>query len=135
MKRVLVGFALPVLTLGLAVAFLAPSLVESPAGEPMMVAAAGADPTVELASFSGDGCALTLLTDATPAEGGQIAAVVVPSETGETAVAVAAIPADGSAPTSGYLLVFDAGGRVIAASEASGLDAGCSAEREAAGSI
>jgi hypothetical protein len=135
MKRMLFGCALPVLSLGLAAAFLAPSLLEGPAGEPLMVASAAPEATVELASFSGGGCAVTLLTDAAGAQGGQIAAVVVPSETGETAVAVAAIPTDGSAPTSGYLLVFDAGGRVIAASEASGLDAGCSAERGPAGSI
>jgi hypothetical protein len=106
--------ALPALGVGLAAAFLAPSLVP-PKGEPMLVASADPEARLQPASFDPlacEGLTLVALTFRT-SPGGLSATFYLPA----------------AAPEGALLLVLDRDGRVVGASpaEAAGalLAAGC----------
>lgn len=143
MIRVLLGSALPVLGLGLAAAFVAPSLVATSGVEPMIVG--GADPAVEFqpASFERSSCASTLLfADAAGLPGAEagLRVMALAPRTGPSGRGfdVREVPPGASTAGAAILLLVTGDGRILAAREHDGSAGPCAddpAARKAAGAI
>ena len=120
MIRVLLGFALPILGLGGAAALLGPSLSGSPAGEPMLVAAAE-EASFQPASFEAACAETLLLTEAAPGElaaGLRVVALAFLSGADGVKVRMEDV-ADGAVVLNEtLLLVLDSAGRLVAAGSA-----------------
>ena len=120
MIRVAVGSALPILGLGLGVAFIGPDFLAGPRGEPLMIAGAAND-MIESASFDGEACANALLLagplgeDLSQRPVGRILALRLGDA--ETPVVMQEIPVAADAAGSTIVLVFDDAGRLLAAGE------------------
>lgn len=123
MIRVLLGFALPVLGLGVAAAFVAPSALAPLSGEPIMVASASTASAVQPAGFDSPVCASKLLfaetagpPDAALARSGlRIMALQPRPGPDGMAFEFREMPAGGTADDAALLLLIDAAGHVIAA--------------------
>jgi hypothetical protein len=124
MKRVLLGSVLPVLTLGLAAAFVGPSLFEGPRGEPIRMAAAEPLPGIQLTNLEGDACASILaLGDGgvSTASGIRIVALTLGSDGYRLSVDLREVPAGEAAVGATLVLLLDTSGRLLAAADASAL--------------
>jgi hypothetical protein len=120
MIRALLASALPVLGVGMAVAFVGPDLIAGPRGEPLRVAGPDAA-LLQPASLEAEACASTLLL---PPDGrldsGPQTRVVALSDAMGFIVAVEGVPhgaADGT-----LILVFDESGRLLAAGDPGALE-------------
>ena len=123
MIRALLGAALPVLGFGLAAAFVGPSLVGTPGGEPMRVAQP-LPASLHEASFGAAACAETLLLAERGADtlhGARIFALALQAEAGGLRVAAEEVPSGAVVPDETLLLVIDRTGRVLASGSAADL--------------
>jgi hypothetical protein len=122
MKRVLLGSVLPVLTLGLAAAFVGPSLFEGPRGEPIRVVSAETFPGIQLTDLEGETCASILaLGDgvASGAPGIRIVALTLGSDGYQVSVDLREVPVEDAAAGTTLVLLLDSSGHLVAAGEAS----------------
>ena len=120
MIRVLLGFALPAVGLGLAAAFVGPTLVATSSVDPIVVAAA--EPAAELqpASFDQSACASTLLFGGWAHQAGadpalRIVALAPRSGSHDGDLILREIPLGNSTEGAVVLLLVDADGRILAA--------------------
>jgi hypothetical protein len=127
MIRVLLGSALSILGLGLSAAFVAPSLVGAPSGEPMLVAEAGSA-SFQPASFQAAACAEAQLLagrHGSPSEPGlRVVALGFVSGAHGVRVILQDVPDGAIVPDETVLLVLDASGRVLATGSAASLAEG-----------
>ena len=130
MIRVLLGSALPVLGLGLAAAFVAPSLVATSGVQPMIVGAA--DPVVEFrpASFDRSGCASKRLlaerADLPAGTAGLRVLALAPSPAaGDEGLVLRELSPDAPIDSAVILFFVRPDGRVVAAMDADGLRGDC----------
>lgn len=130
MKRVFVGSALPVLTLGLAWAFVGPTLLESSSGEPLRVASANPAPAFQLTAFAGDDCARAALAGGSDdASDLRIVTLTLSEEDGRMAVDLEDMAPGATPDGATVVLLLDGSGRLLAAGDASAL--GTDAARQA----
>jgi hypothetical protein len=130
--RVLLGSALPVLGLGLAAAFVGPSLVAPSGGEAILVGNVEPAAEFEPAGFAGEVCSLPLLFAHQNGPSGSAAANSAPRifaverlPDAGLALGITEIPPGHSAEHALLLMIVDPSGRVVAAGHPAALkDAG-----------
>lgn len=122
MIRVLLGSALSVLGLGLAAAFVAPTVLATSGVQPMIVGAADPVPEFQPASFDEAACASTLLFAEAADRAGpdsrlRVLAFARPLGSGKHGFELRELPPGASTQGAVILLLVDAGGRILAALE------------------
>ena len=142
MIRALLGSALPILGLGLAAAFVAPTLKATSSVKPMIVGAADPVPAFQPASFDKPACASTLLfaeaADLPGATAGlRVVALAPRSGSGEAGFELRELPPGASTHDAVVLFLIEPDGRIVAAMDADGLPGDCegAAGRKPVGTI
>ena len=119
-----IPLVLPALALGVAAAFVVPSLTGGIEGEPLRVTASPSAPDVQLADFEGEGCATALAQRDADAPAIRIVAVTLGTDGERTTVTLDEVAPDAVDAGTTLVLLLDLEGRLIAAGDPSAIATG-----------